>query len=523
MGEKQANVRRFSVLTVRSRMHRCLQWVLMVSLVISTPVIAAQWDIAPALNVRGTYTDNFALDPDVLKQTEWVTQVIPEITMDAVGSGMRFNLFYAPEITRYARDQGDDTTFHRGSAIGTAELADDLFYIDAGATVDQYNVSLSGPLTDNNVNVTGNRATVGTFYASPYLVHRFGSTAEVRARYTYSVWNSDDQSQFNNSANAIDLGLASGSSFRVLNWDLSYEKSSVDFEAQTDLDTELALATVRRPVAPTLAVLGQVGDENYERVIEGTSTGEADGGSRWGVGLEWVPSPRTRLAVAGGERFFGDAYFLDLSYRTRLLVLTAGYTQDITTSRTEFFTTGLTGVAGNLVTLNCTATSDPEECEQEVEQEVSARGLNAQGVGPVNFFSADPFLQKRLQASLTMQGVRNIVNVTVYGESREVLPGFNYESGDLASSDTVDQTGVSFGWSLPISGRLFWNLNMSYDRNDFDSDRIDNRTIVTMGLTRQFQPKLSGSLFYQGQQNDSTEPLSSYTENAVTANLRMEF
>jgi uncharacterized protein (PEP-CTERM system associated) len=523
MHEQQAHVRHLSAVTVRGRMNRLLPVVLVASLVIAPPVIAAEWDIVPALTVRGTYTDNFALEPDVLKQTEWVTQVIPEITMNAVGSGLKFNLYYAPEITRYARDQEDDTTFQRGSATGTAELADDLFFIDAGASVDQYNVSLFGPLTDGNANATNNRATVGTFFASPYLVHRFGSAAQIHARYTYSIWNSDDQSQFNNSANAIDLGLASGSSFRVLNWSLTYEKASVDYETQSDLDSELALATVRRPVAPTLALLGQVGDENYERVISGTPTGEADGGSRWGVGLEWVPSPRSRLAAAGGERFFGDAYFLDLSYRTRLLLLTAGYTQDVTTSRTEFFTTGFGGVTGSLSALNCAADSDPEECEQEVEEEVAVRGINAQGVGPVNFFSADPFLQKRLQASLTMQGVRNIIVVTVFSESREVLPGFNYESGDLASGDTIDQTGVSLGWNLPISGRLFWNLGSSYERNDFDSGRVDDLTTLTMGLTRQFQPKLSGSLFYRGQQNDSTDPVSSYTENAVTATLRMEF
>ena len=44
-----------------------------------------------------------------------------------------------------------------------------------------------------------------------------------------------------------------------------------------------------------------------------------------------------------------------------------------------------------------------------------------------------------------------------------------------------------------------------------------------MGLTRQFQPRLSGSLNYRLQQNDSNFVGSDYTENAVFATLRMRF
>jgi uncharacterized protein (PEP-CTERM system associated) len=44
-----------------------------------------------------------------------------------------------------------------------------------------------------------------------------------------------------------------------------------------------------------------------------------------------------------------------------------------------------------------------------------------------------------------------------------------------------------------------------------------------MGLTRQFQPRLSGTLGYRRQQNDSNQSASSYTENAVFASLQMRF
>ena len=495
-------------------------------LLVANPAFTAQWAVVPSVAVEGTYTDNFTLSPEPFAETEWVTQVIPAIAVIGVGSGLSFVADYAPEITFYARGEQDDEVFHRGNIFGSAELTEDLFFIDAGARVDQYNVSLGGPITDSNTNLTGNRATVETFFASPYLVHQFGNNAEVRARYTYSIWNSDDESQFDNVSDNIDLSLGSGTGFRLLSWALTYEKSNVDYETQSDLETDLALATARRLITPTFGLLAQVGNENYERFASGESTGEKEGGTRWGVGFEWAPSPRTRVVAAGGERFFGNAYLLDLNYRTRLWALSAGYDEDITTSNTDFFAYGVeaAGTTNSLVPLNCDTPSEVERCQQEVASLVQTRGLPASVGTPINFFGADPFLQKRFQLSAALQGVRNIVIISAFYESREQLPGFIYTTGDLSVSSEIDQTGVGFAWNFPINARTFWNLDATFENNKFlDTGREDEIFYGTFGIIRQFQQRLSGSISYRGRDNRSTDALFDYTENAVTATLRMVF
>ena len=89
-----------------------------------------------------------SLTPDAVKQSDWVTQVTPGISIAATGARLRFNATYAPEVIYYARGQEDNQIFQRLNAIGTAELAKQLLFVDAGANVDQYNVSLQGPSHD---------------------------------------------------------------------------------------------------------------------------------------------------------------------------------------------------------------------------------------------------------------------------------------------------------------------------------------------------------------------------------------
>src|SRR4029079_7209479 len=107
--------------------------------------------------------------PDTLKQSDWVTQVTPAISIAANGAGLRFNATYAPEVLYYARGKQDNQRFQRGRTIGSAELAKQLLFVDAGARVDQYNPSLQAPLATSNVNTTGNRTTAKTFFVSPYV------------------------------------------------------------------------------------------------------------------------------------------------------------------------------------------------------------------------------------------------------------------------------------------------------------------------------------------------------------------
>jgi len=486
----------------------------------ASPAWPANWDIVPTLSLGETYTDNLTLAPSGSKQSDWVTQVIPGVVISGSGTGLRFDARYAPEITYYARGEADNKVYQRGDAFGRVELIDKLFFFDAGASVGQYNISVAESLTTSNVNVTGNRARVGTFFASPYLLHDFGTVARAEARYVNSWTDSNDPTSSQDStADAINLRLASGSAYRVLSGDFSYRKATVDYDSEPDFDSEITLANARRLITPTLGLLGQVGYEDYKN-----GTQQADG-SRWGVGFDWTPSPRTYLAATAGHRFFGGAYYADFRHRTRIANWSASYTQDVTTSRTEFFSPAISSTSGYLNQLYSSSITDPTTRRAAVDSIMSERGLAPNIGAPVNFFSTQPFLMKRLQASAAGQGVRNIIVGNIFTESRSVVPGFAQPStGDLSVSSKIEQIGTSVLWNLQVSARDTWNLGAQFTRNKFsDTDRVDDRTTVGLGFTRKFQARAFGSLLYRLRNNDSNQIGSSFTENSVEARLNLSF
>jgi uncharacterized protein (PEP-CTERM system associated) len=496
---------------------RLLSLSAVLSTLLACPAWAAKWDIVPALSLIETYTDNVSLTQDSAKRSDWVTQVIPQISIAATGARLRFNVAYAPEVTYYAREEANNKIYQRLNATGNAELAKQLLFVDAGATVAQYNVSLQGPLTTNNVNTTGNRTTATTVFVSPYLLRDFGSAVRAEARFTYSVANSDDTAALSNSvSDRINLRLASGPGYKLLTWDLAYRNETIDYETAGDTDIEVITLNARRLITPTVGLLVQGGYEYYKSGILPPTEGPS-----WSAGLDWAPSPRTHLAATAGQRFFGNAYSFDFSHRARLTTWSAGYKQNVTTTRSEFFIPATTSTAGYLDTLFSSRFPDPVARQKAVEEFIARTGLPPSLSAPIDVFATQLFLVKTWNASAGILGVRNVLIANVFGLTSEGL------AGDFVlptAPNTSIQTGTSLLWNWRMTARNTWNLAAAYRRNESpNTGEISYLTNVTMGLSRQFRPRLSGSLSYRFQRNDSNFSGSDYTENAVLASLRLGF
>jgi uncharacterized protein (PEP-CTERM system associated) len=486
---------------------------------------AANWDVVPTLRVSETYTDNISLTPDSVKQAEWVTQLVPGISVAASGRRLGLNVSYTPQLTYYARGQHGNEVFQRLYATANAELAERLLFVNAAATVDQYNISLQGPTTTSNVNTTGNRSTASTFFVSPYLLRDFGSAAHAEARYTFSTWNSDNSDTLSKSeANRIYLRLASGPAYQILTWELAYSRDNIHYEdvLQPDTDTEAVTARARYALRPGLGLLARVGYEDYHYRIVGPGAG----GSAWGLGFEWTPSNRTSLTALAGKRFYGDTYFLDFRHRTRLTAWSAGYSEDITTARSLFFLPVTNSTSDYLNTLLASRFPDPAARKTAVEDFIARTGLPPDLGAPINFYTTQLFLLKRWQASVALLGVRNTLIGGVFRDRRDALPTTLVvpSAGDFAVSDTVIQTGVSVVWNHQISALTAANVGAAYSRHDFlDTGRLDKQTSGGVGLTHQLKPRVSGSLTYRYRRNGSTVDTATYKENSVTASLQMRF
>lgn len=487
--------------------------------------MAERWVVAPALAAGLIHTDNVSLVPDAAKQGAWIVQIAPGISIETVGARLRFSASYTPEFNYYDYAQGrsEDQLLQRGNANVRAELAKRVLFVDAGAKVDQYAISLQDPLATSAVNTSGNRATVKTVFVGPQVVGEFGSAARAEARFTHSVLDSDRAESFpKNKANGVDLRLASGRAYKLLTWEVRYRREDVDYEAHADPLTEVITATAWASISPHVRLLAQAGYESYDSGIPGLMTE----GSRWAAGLEWIPTPRTQFTATAGERLEGNAYSLDFRHRTRLTTWSANYSEDVTTSRSEFFVPATTSTAGTLDQLFLSQFTDPEERQKAVQEFIARTGLPPSLSAPVNFFSEQLFLAKKWQASVAVQGIRNTLIANAFRETRQASFGSLLQAGtgDFAASDSIRQIGMSLAWNWRATARSAWNLSAGLIRSEFfDANRVDDLAYARIGVTRQLQPKLTGSLYYRWQDNDSSQSASSYTENVAGATLQLRF
>lgn len=480
------------------------------------------WEIVPTLLVTETYTDNVRLRPSGSERSDWVTELRPGVSIVGRGARLRFDATYAANVVNRIQEGSNDVV-HYLNARADAELVQKLLFVDARASVTQQNVSLLGPQAESDISDTGNRTSVRTVLISPYLRRDFGTNAQGEARLTSSSVTSSGgfASLIDSESNRIDLKLASGPAFKLLTWNVAYNKERIDYtETNQSIDQEKIQASGKRLITPELGLLATVGYEENDYGVAGPSAK----GRFWSVGPEWTPTPRTRLAATTGRRYFGPSYSLDFSHRTRLTTWRVEYSEDVTTTRGQFLVPTNVDTATFLDALFLSSIPDPIIRQAVIQSFITQFGLPPSLTVPLNVLTTTPFIVKRLRASFGVQGVRNTVLANIFTEDRQADTTGVQGTGDFALTPNVKQAGASVLWTLRITPQTSTNVSVGYTISDFPGlAREDKLTYIRLGLTKQFQPKLTGTLSFRRLQNESNQAGGGYRENAVSAALAMRF
>ncbi len=478
--------------------------------------------IRPSLSVSQIYSDNVSLAPAGSERSEWTTRIAPSVSVIGNGARLRFNVTYTPELLLRAQ-QGTNDISHFLNAFGNAELLQRLLYIDARAGVTQQNVSLLGPQAQDNLNTTGNRTSVKTYSISPYLRHDFGFDAFGELRFTNDSVSYSGDTSSSSTSNRLDAQLSSGPTFKLFTWNLAYSKSRIEYAERSggNIDTERISAGATRLITPQFRLAANVGYEEHTYA----TVGSAPKGAFWSVGPEWTPTDRTRIAATIGHRYYGATKSLDLSHRSRLTVWQLNYSENVTTSRGNALIPVSTDTAGLLNTLFLSQIPDPIARQTAVQNFMTQTGLPPSLTQPVNFVTESAFLDKRLQATFGIQGIRNTVMANAYSQIRESLSTATSGAGDFNTSSNTKQTGASLVWSSRLTANLASNVSAGISRTQFLSltSGADRMGYVRFGLTRQFHPKVSGALDIHRVKNESDRAGAGYAENSVAASLNVRF
>ena len=206
------------------------------------------------------------------------------------------------------------------------------------------------------------------------------------------------------------------------------------------------------------------------------------------------------------------------------MVIGASYDQRIITTRADFFIPVTGSTANYLDQLYSTSITDPVARRKAVEALSNKFGIPQSLNAPVNYSATQLFLEKRWLASITAQGVNNIVIANLFQTDRNAIVGDVLLPGIIDANNNTLQTGTSLSWNWSMTARDTLNQIASFSRVEFPgTGRKDDLAVYSIGVTRQFRPALVGSLRYGWQQNSSTDAGSDYSETSVVITIRMEF
>jgi uncharacterized protein (PEP-CTERM system associated) len=482
------------------------------------------------MNLIETYSDNVRLGraSNGSGSGDFISQVNPGLSMNGLGPRFNLSLNYTMNNLFYAQHSNLTRTRHQLNAIGTAELIEDMFFVDGRATMSQQNLSLTGPQSLDNINVTGNRADVRTYSISPYLRHRFKDLASAEVRYNLRQVTSDANALFNSQGTGYSFALNSGSAFRTLGWGFNYSNQTVDFtRSNRSVDFERATGTLRYQVTRQFGLIATGGYEKNSFIsIRGSPSSPT-----WSIGFSWTPSERTSIAISGGQRFFGDTYSALARHRTRLTAWEASYDEGITTFNQQAGGSmfGMGGALGQLL-----AGQNPNLGQDIIQQNTGAilgQGASGAFANPSNFLTNRLFLQKRFLASVAMNGTRNTLAFRLFNMTRQAYSPESVDIGlgnaaDLSLLNHTRQSGGNALWSYRISRLTTANVSLGYTRFSFlGADRQDDMMLFSTGLRRQFpeiMPNLVGALQVRHNRRNSNQG-ANYQENAAIASLSMSF
>ncbi len=455
--------------------------------------VASDWTIAPAITLEQTYTDNALLTNDN-KQNESITVVRPSLSIYREGARARVDINYAPEYRYYWEDTEDDELVNFLRADASAELVQDHLFLDGWGTADLTNITSRGRTGLGGLTGRPDSTEVYTAGISPYFKSRVGGDFSLfEARYTLDSVSFSEPGVDDSVGQRADLIFGSGTAFANQIWELSAWQSRVDYDSLDD-DNEVSQfrAEFAQQLSNQWALAFVAGYEDFNLAVN-----EDIDGSLWSVGVIYTPNQRTRLAIGGGERAFGDDYYLDFSHLSRRTVWTASYQRDYTSVREELMRPTLferQDVFGNLV--RDPVLENPPAVDREGTPAISPEYYELERFATSFTFTTD-------RTSLTLSGSR---------------AERNYES---AVDDTRDLNLVA-RVARDLSAHTNAYLRLSW--TDHEEEVLNyEQWVVSLGGSYQLGAYTSLGLRLAHLERDAETEVDSYDENSATLSFTATF
>lgn len=478
---------------------------------------AQSWTITPRVSASEGYSSNVGLTAPA--QSGWITDLAPGIRVDGNGDRLKAHLDYQRDALRYAGHGERNQDLNSLSSTAALEAVDKWLYVDASANIVQRSVGAFNAIPTDTVGGTTTRSETRTVQISPYARGQVSDIAAYLVRFNGIDSRSTDATLSNTRVNQWSGTLKNASAGAKIGWTVDGNTSNVHNDIIGDRDNTRLRGAL---VFEALENLHLSVSEGRERTNYATSNTQSL--STPGLGFDWTPSPRTKVAAQGERRFFGTGHSILVSHRTGFLEWRYTDVKDAALLPTLLSASSQGAIAELMSDLLASSIPDP------VARAAAVRGRLDQNSTVSNQAAAGGIQTSRIlvdhvqQASVAMIGARNTVTVTFLQRDQEAIGSAAGVVDSFSLSNSIRQRGGDLSWVHRLTPLT--TLNAGYGRlqtTGLSTAGLDsNQKTQTVSLAYRIDPKAVVSFGLRATQFASTVN-GNFHENAVVATIAKSF
>lgn len=407
---------------------------------------AAQvWKREAKVEASAIATTNGAGRPSGFEESDLLLSLMPGLRIAREAADYSFSVNGSVELVSSAEGTRESRALPRLEATLNSTLVDRLLFFDAVATIRQ--VEADPFLGRGSAGLGDNLRRTEYVQLSPYLRHEFSPRISFNARLDETYTSVENDSAANVKVHAARASL-----------DGRPEPLGFGLEVQRQDTRYVELANSSWKLDSARASLhAKLFDELIVSVIAGKERTTSELAERTddirGVGLNWVPSPRTQMEGRVERRFFGKGFNARVSHRTSFLSFSASAAREPVSS-----TSSLGAVAGGdslgdfLDAILTSRYPDPGQRAALVEGLLASRGLPTQLARALELLAGYAQLRTGGNATVAYLSPRTTASMTVFAQSLRFLTTDDAQPiAAVALTDDARQGGVEFNVSYLLT------------------------------------------------------------------------